>query len=97
MAELVELQHCPDRGRERQSSHEKRINAIAMREFFVNVTRYPRYLIAFSLGVLNSVAEPLARRRSNPVTAVALIGALISGFISLGLVLRAMVSSAPMS
>ena len=29
-----------------------------MREFFVNVTRYPRYLIAFSLGVLNSVAEP---------------------------------------
>ena len=68
-----------------------------MREFFVNVTRYPRYLIAFSLGVLNSVAEPLARRRSNPVTAVALIGALISGFISLALVLRAMVSSVPMS
>lgn len=68
-----------------------------MREFFVNVTRYPRYLIAFSLGVLNSVAEPLARRRSNPVTAVALIGALVSGFISLGLVLRAMVSSTPMS
>ena len=63
-----------------------------MREFFVNVTRYPRYLIAFSLGVLNSVAEPLARRRSNPVTAVALVGALVSGFISLGLVLRAMVS-----
>ena len=68
-----------------------------MREFFVNVTRYPRYLIAFSLGVLNSVAEPLARRRSNPGTAVALIGAVISGFISLALVLRAMVSSAPMS
>ena len=68
-----------------------------MREFFVNVTRYPRYLIAFRLGVLNSVAEPLARRRSNPVTAVALVGALVSGFISLGLVLRAMVSSTPMS
>ena len=68
-----------------------------MRDFFVNVTRYPRYLIAFSLGVLNSVAEPLARRRSNPVTAVALVGALVSGFISLGLVLRAMVSSTPMS
>ena len=68
-----------------------------MREFFVNVTRYPRYLIAFSLGVLNSVAEPLARRRSNPVTAVALIGALISGLLSLVLVLRAMVQSAPMA
>ena len=66
-----------------------------MREFFLNVTRYPRYLVAFTLGVMNSVAEPLAQRRSNPVTAVALIGALISGFISLGLVLRAMVTSAP--
>ena len=68
-----------------------------MKEFFINVTRYPRYLIAFSLGVINSVAEPLARRRSNPVTAVALIGALISGFLSLSFVLRAMVSAAPQS
>ena len=68
-----------------------------MREFFVNVTRYPRYLIAFTLGVLNSVAEPLARRRSNPVTAVALLGALISGMISMLLVLRAMVNAAPLA
>ena len=68
-----------------------------MREFFLNVTRYPRYLVAFTLGVMNSVAEPLAQRRSNPVTAVAMIGALISGFISLSLVLRAMVMSAPMA
>ena len=64
-----------------------------MKDFLVNVTRYPRYLIAFSLGVLNSVVEPLARRRSNPVTAVALIGALVSGLLSLGLILRAMVST----
>lgn len=66
-----------------------------MKEFFVNVTRYPRYLIAISLGVFNSVLEPLARRRSNPVTAVSLVGALISGLISLTLVLRAMVQTAP--
>ena len=68
-----------------------------MREFFVNVTRYPRYLVAFTLGVVNSVFEPLARRRSNPVTAVALVGALISGFVTLSLVLRAMVTTAPMA
>jgi len=68
-----------------------------MREFFVNVTRYPRYLVAFTLGVMASVVEPLAARRSNPVTAVALIGAAISGSISLTLVLRAMVNSAPMA
>ena len=68
-----------------------------MRDFFVNVTRYPRYLIAFGLGVLNSVVEPLAQRRSNPVTAVSLIGALLSGMLSLGLILRAMVSPAPIA
>ncbi|CAK6699611.1 MULTISPECIES: DUF751 family protein [unclassified Synechococcus] len=64
-----------------------------MRDFFLNVTRYPRYLIAFGLGVANSVLEPLAKRRSNPVTAVALLGALVSGLVSLGLILRAMVST----
>ena len=65
-----------------------------MKDFFLNVTRYPRYLVAFTLGVMSSVAEPLAKRRSNPVTAVALVGALISGLISLSLVLRAMVTTA---
>ena len=64
-----------------------------MRDFFLNVTRYPRYLVAFGLGVANSVLEPLAKRRSNPVTAVALVGALVSGLLSLGLILRAMVST----
>ena len=68
-----------------------------MREFFVNVTRYPRYLVAFGLGLLNSVVEPLADRRSNPVTAVALIGALVSGGIGLTLTLRAMVTTAPVT
>jgi uncharacterized membrane protein YjjP (DUF1212 family) len=68
-----------------------------MKDFFLNVTRYPRYLVAFSLGVFNSVLEPLARRGSNPVTAVALIGALLSGLLSLVLVLRAMVNPAPLA
>ena len=68
-----------------------------MRDFFVNVTRYPRYLIAFGLGVLNSVVEPLAQRSRNPVTAVAMVGALVSGLLSVVLVLRAMVSPAPVT
>lgn len=66
-----------------------------MKDFFLNVTRYPRYLIAFGLGVANSVFEPLRARAQNPVTAVALIGAGISGVISLSLVLHAMVSPGP--
>ena len=64
-----------------------------MGEFFANVTRYPRYLIAFGLGVASSVFEPLLARTRNPVTAVALIGALISGLLTLTLVLRAMAVS----
>ena len=66
-----------------------------MKDFLLNVTRYPRYLIAFGLGVANSVFEPLRARASNPVTAVALIGASVSGLIILTLVLRAMVSAEP--
>jgi len=66
-----------------------------MREFLINVTRYPRYLVAFSLGVIQSVVEPMARRRSNPVTAVALVGAAISGLVSLVLVLREMLVPVP--
>jgi hypothetical protein len=68
-----------------------------MREFFLNVTRYPRYLIALGLGVANSVLQPLAARASNPVTAVALIGAAVSGLVSMGLILRAMVSAEPLA
>ncbi|MCX5948894.1 MAG: DUF751 family protein [Cyanobacteria bacterium] len=68
-----------------------------MKDFFLNVTRYPRYLVAFGLGVFNSVLQPLISRLSNPVTAVALVGALVSGLLSMGLVLRAMVNPAPLA
>ncbi|MEB3324790.1 MAG: DUF751 family protein [Cyanobacteriota bacterium] len=67
-----------------------------MKEFLQNVTRYPRYLIALSLGILQTLVEPLARRQSNPVTAIAVVGALVSGLMSLALVLRAMVAPAPL-
>ena len=63
-----------------------------MGEFFANVSRYPKYLITIVLGVLTAGFEPLIRRSAkNPLTAVSLIGALISGLITLALVLHAMV------
>ncbi|MCF8132796.1 MAG: DUF751 family protein [Synechococcus sp. Tobar2m-G35] len=68
-----------------------------MRDFFINVTRYPRYLIAFGLGVMGSVFEPLLARTRNPVTAVALAGAAVSGLLTLGLVLHAMVTPEPLT
>jgi hypothetical protein len=68
-----------------------------MREFLQNVLRYPRYLIAFSLGILQTLVQPLAGRGVAPVTAVALVGALLSGLLCLLLVLRAMVAPAPLA
>jgi hypothetical protein len=65
-----------------------------MKDFLLNVIRYPRYLVAFSLGVLQTLVEPLRGRRSNSVTAIAVVGALVSGLLTLGLVLRAMVAPA---
>ena len=62
-----------------------------MGEFFANVSRYPKYLITIILGVFTAALEPLIRRSSNPITAIALIGALISGLCTIGFLLREMV------
>ena len=62
-----------------------------MGEFFSNVLRYPKYLITIILGVFAASIEPLVRRSSNPITAISIIGALISGILTLTFILRAMV------
>ena len=62
-----------------------------MGEFFTNVSRYPKYLITIVLGVFTAAISPLLKRSSNPVTAIALIGALLSGLITLAFLIRAMV------
>ena len=69
-----------------------------MGEFLSNLSRYPKYLITIVLGVFTALLEPLVQRgRANPITAVALIGALTSGFITLALVVRAMVFPIPLT
>ena len=62
-----------------------------MGEFFTNVSRYPKYLITIVLGVFTAAISPLLKRSSNPVTAIALVGALLSGLMTLVFLLRAMV------
>ena len=62
-----------------------------MGEFFTNVSRYPKYLITIVLGVFTAAISPLLKRSSNPVTAIALIGALLSGLMTLAFLVRAMV------
>ncbi|MEO0540007.1 MAG: DUF751 family protein [Cyanobacteria bacterium P01_A01_bin.105] len=61
-----------------------------MQEFFQNVSRYPRYFITFTLGVFYSALQPLLPLLRKPTTAIALIGAVIAGFICLSLTLQAM-------
>jgi type II secretory pathway component PulF len=61
-----------------------------MEEFFTNVSRYPRYLISFSLGILYTFLSPLLPLFKRPVTAIAAIAFLVAAFICLSFTLRAM-------
>lgn len=63
-----------------------------MQEFFDNVSRYPRYLISFSLGIFYNAIAPLVPLLKRPTTAIALISAFIAGFIGLTYTLRAMLA-----
>ncbi len=68
-----------------------------MGEFFTNVLRYPKYLITIILGIFAAFFEPLIQRGRNPVTAVSLICAFISGFLTLFFIVRAMVYPIPLN
>lgn len=61
-----------------------------MQEFFQNISRYPRYFITFTLGVFFFLFDQLKPFLKKPVTAIALIGLIISSFSFLTLTLRAM-------
>ncbi|MGF1524162.1 MAG: DUF751 family protein [Leptolyngbyaceae cyanobacterium] len=61
-----------------------------MQEFFKNVSRYPRYLISFTLGIFFNAIEPLMPLIKKPTTAIALVGIAISVFLFLTFTLRAM-------
>ncbi len=61
-----------------------------MQEFFDNISRYPRYLISFSLGIFYNAISPLVALLKRPTTAIALISATIAFFIGLSFTLRAM-------
>ena len=61
-----------------------------MGEFFSNVSRYPKYLITIVLGVFTAAISPLIKRGSNPITAVALVVALLSGLLTIVFLLKSM-------
>ncbi len=61
-----------------------------MKEFLSNVLRYPKFLLLISAGVLSVLFKPVLPLLQRPITAIALITAIISAAIGLVLVLRAM-------
>ena len=61
-----------------------------MGEFFSNVARYPKYLISIIVGGLVALLEPLFKNIKNPYTAIALIASIISAFITVFFLLKAM-------
>ena len=61
-----------------------------MQEFFKNVSRYPRFLISFSLGIFFNAIEPILPLLKRPTTAIALVGLVISALVFLSVTLRAM-------
>jgi hypothetical protein len=65
-----------------------------MEEFFGNVSRYPRYLISFSFGIFYNAIQPLIPLLKNPLTAIALISAVVATFIGLTFTLQAMLGIA---
>jgi hypothetical protein len=61
-----------------------------MGEFLENVARYPRYLISFSLGIFFSFFGWLKPLLKNPISAIAVVGILVGGFLFLFFTLKAM-------
>ena len=63
--------------------------------FWQNISRYPRYFITICLGVFVVLFERVKPLLSRPVTAIALIGILISGLVFVALTLQAMLGLTP--
>jgi cell shape-determining protein MreD len=61
-----------------------------MEEFFNNVSRYPRYLITFTLGIFLTALNPLLPLFRRPSTAVATVAFLVAFLTFIGFTLRAM-------
>lgn len=61
-----------------------------MNDFWANVSRYPRYFITIVLGIFFAFFGWLKPLLRNPVSAVALVGFLVSSMVFLYFTLAAM-------
>jgi Protein of unknown function (DUF751) len=68
-----------------------------MNEFWQNVSRYPRYFITFTLGVLYSVVVLLKPLAQKPSTLIGLVGLLICASAFLIFTMQAMLGLTPVN
>lgn len=61
-----------------------------MQEFLNNISRYPRFLITISLGILLTLVSPLLPLFKRPSTAIATGIFLVAALTFVGFTLRAM-------
>lgn len=66
-----------------------------MKDFWENVSRYPRFFITISLGIFYFLFERLKPLFERPLTAIALTGVLVAGFFFIAFTLRAMLGLNP--
>lgn len=61
-----------------------------MQDFIDNVSRYPRYFVSFTLGVLYTLISPLIPLFQRPTTAIATSLFVLAALAFFGFTLRAM-------
>ncbi|NJK49731.1 DUF751 family protein [Candidatus Gracilibacteria bacterium] len=61
-----------------------------MKDFLINLSRYPVYLLSSILGIFIAFFERLQPWFKNPITAIATFGILAGGFAFIAFTLRAM-------
>jgi hypothetical protein len=66
-----------------------------MRDFFINISRYPTFLFSIILGIFLTFFKSLKPWFQNPVTAMAIVGLLAGGFAFLFFTLKAMLGLSP--
>ncbi|HEY9650403.1 MAG TPA: DUF751 family protein [Coleofasciculaceae cyanobacterium] len=66
-----------------------------MKDFWENISRYPRYFITITLGIFFALFERFRPLLNRPVSAIALTGLLLGGLAFIFFTLRAMLGLSP--
>lgn len=61
-----------------------------MQDFWNNISRYPRFFVSITLGILLTLISPLLPLFQRPVTAIATTGLILAALAFVAFTLRAM-------